>query len=128
MVDSTGSPAVEWWLGVPDDFPGCSAGSYHRLGKAREVARGVQMPLHAREIVESTIELRQGPQTRSLRPKLSCRWIDSPQLRQSEPCSTPVRARMIFQTWFAIDVSARRRKGAPIRCPRQSLAQHRYAT
>jgi hypothetical protein len=61
MVDSTGSPAVEWWLGVPDDFPGCSAGSYHRLGKAREggaseaSARGVQMPLHAREIVESTI-------------------------------------------------------------------------
>jgi hypothetical protein len=61
MVDSARSPAVEWWLGAPDGFPGRSAGSYHRLGKAREAgaseasARGGQTPLHAREIAESTI-------------------------------------------------------------------------
>ena len=48
-------------MGVPDGFPGRNAGSYHRLGEAREAgasdasARGVQMSLHAPEIVESTI-------------------------------------------------------------------------
>jgi hypothetical protein len=61
MSDSTTSSAVEWWMGVPGGVPSRSAGSYHRLGKARNIAasgasgRGVQTPLHAREIVESII-------------------------------------------------------------------------
>jgi hypothetical protein len=48
-------------MGVPDGFPGRSAGSCHRLVKAREAGaraasgRGSQTPLHAHEIVESTI-------------------------------------------------------------------------
>jgi hypothetical protein len=58
MLDSMTSPAGEWCMGAPDGFPGRGAGSFCRLGKARETgasARGAQLPLHAREIVESSI-------------------------------------------------------------------------
>jgi hypothetical protein len=60
MVGSTESPAVEWWLGVPDGFPGRRAGP-EGLFKARGAGasdasgRTVQMPLHVRKIVEPAI-------------------------------------------------------------------------